>query len=69
MQPERQPMSTSGQKRTSDCRPRRTAFYSFRNRVRIPKVVLVCLPERSGIGWRHLLDLVTKRDQLTSYVV
>ena len=46
--------------------PRRWAFYCFRNCLRIPEIVLVTLPERSRIGRRHLLDLVTKRDQLTS---
>src|SRR5260370_4222786 len=44
---------------------RRRALYSFCDRVRIPEVVLVTLPERFGIGWRHLFDLVTERDQLT----
>ena len=49
--------------------PRRRAFDGFRNRMRIPEVILVTLPERFGIGWRHLLDLVTERDQLTRDVV
>src|SRR6516225_8199337 len=48
---------------------RRRALDSFRDRLRIPEVVLVTLPERFGIAWRHLLDLVTKRDQLTRYVM
>ena len=48
---------------------RRRALYSFCYRVRIPEVVLVTLPERFGIGWRHLFDLVTERDQLTRDVM
>src|SRR5437899_706500 len=44
---------------------RRRVLYSFCHRVRIPEVVLVTVPEWFGIGWRHLFDLVTERDQLT----
>ena len=36
---------------------RRRALYSFCHRVRIPEVVLVTVPERFGIGWRHLFDI------------
>src|SRR6266446_5817922 len=48
---------------------RRRALYSFCHRVRIPEVVLVTVPEWFGIGWRHLFDLVTERDQLTRDVM
>ena len=37
--------------------------------MRIPEVVLVTLPERFGIGWRHLLDLMTECNELTRYVM
>ncbi|MGA3141076.1 MAG: hypothetical protein ABSD09_19700 [Xanthobacteraceae bacterium] len=42
---------------------------NFRDRVRIPEVVLVTLTERLGINRRHLLHVVTERYQLSSYAM
>jgi hypothetical protein len=45
------------------------ALQSFCDRVCIPEVVLVSLQERFGIGWWHLFDLMTERNQLARDVV
>jgi len=47
----------------------RWPLHSFRDRVRVPEIVLVTLPERPGINRRHLLDVMTERDQFSSYAM
>jgi hypothetical protein len=40
----------------------RRPLRSFRDRVGVSEVVLVALPERFGIGWRYLLDVMAERN-------
>jgi hypothetical protein len=49
--------------------PRRGTLYGFSNRQRIPKIILVGLPERLGIDRRHLPHVVAKGEQLTGHIV
>ena len=47
----------------------RWPLHSFRDRVRIPEIVLMTLTERLGINRWHLLHVMTERDQLSSYAM
>ena len=46
--------------------PRRGTLYGFSNRMRISKIILVSLPERLGVGRRHLPHVVAEGEQLTA---
>src|SRR5215831_12317361 len=48
---------------------RRWALYSFSDRMRIAKVILVCLPERLGIHRRHLPHIVAEGEELAGHIV
>jgi hypothetical protein len=47
----------------------RWPLHGFRDRVRVSEIVLVTLPERPGIDRWHLLDVMTERDQFSSYAM
>jgi hypothetical protein len=49
--------------------PRRGTLYGFSDRQRIPKIILVSLPEGLGIDRRHLPDVVAEGEQLTGHIV
>src|SRR6476469_8653029 len=49
--------------------PRRGTLYGFCNRQRIPKIILVSLPEGLGIDRRHLPHVVAEGEQLTGHIV
>ena len=41
----------------------------FRDRLRVAEVVLVTLTERLGIGWWHLLHIMTECNQLAGHIM
>jgi hypothetical protein len=47
----------------------RWPLHSFRDRVRIPEVILVTLTERFGISRWHLLYVMTECNQLTTHII
>ncbi len=47
----------------------RWPLHSFRDRVRIPEVILVTLTERFGISRWHLLYVMTECNQLTTHIM
>src|SRR4029077_16532419 len=49
--------------------PRRGTLHGFSDRMRIPKVILVSLPERLGVDRRHLPHVVAEAEQLTGHIV
>src|ERR1700756_3643482 len=49
--------------------PCRGALHGFSNGMRISKIILVSLPERFGVDWRHLPHVVVEGEQLTGHIV
>jgi hypothetical protein len=49
--------------------PRRGTLYGFCNRQRIPKIILVSLPERLGVDRWHLPYVVAEGEQFTGHIV
>ena len=45
------------------------ALHGFSNRMRISKVILVGLPERFGVGRRHLPHVVVEGEQIAGHIV